>query len=99
MVYYARTATVAQGKLASALSFAREIVELIKNKVGTDVKIGMPVGGQAGRIAWFVDFKDLAELDQFQTKLFQDPDYLAMVTKAGDNFLAGSLHDEIWRIM
>lgn len=99
MIYFLRSATVAQGKIIGALSFAREIAEYVRTKTGTDVKIGTPVGGQANRIGWFAQYENLAALDTFQTTLLQDSGYLALVTKGGENFVAGSLHDDIWRVL
>lgn len=99
MIYFLRSATIAQGKMADAISFAREIAAFIKKKMGLTVSIGMPVGGQASRIGWFVEYENLAQLDEMQTKLLQDPEYLALVTKGADNFVAGSLQDNIWRIL
>ena len=99
MIYFLRSATIAQGKMVSAMSFAREMAELIKKKMGITVTVGMPVGGQASRIGWFVEYENLAQLDETQSKLLQDSDYLALVTKGADNFVAGSLQDNIWRVL
>jgi len=93
MVYFLRSATIAPGKLVSAMSFAREVAAHIKAKMGIGVTVGTSIGG-ANRIGWFVEYENLAKI---QTKLMQDQEYLQMVTKAGDSFVAGSLHDEIWR--
>jgi NIPSNAP len=98
MIYFLRSATIAQGKLVPARQFASEIADYIETKTGTSVTVGMPIGGHANRIGWFVSYKSLAELDETQTKLLQDSEYLALTTKGADNFIAGSLHDEIWRI-
>ena len=99
MIYFLRSATIAPGKVPAALAYAREVAELVKAKTGHDVSIGMPVGGHASRIGWFVEYKDLATLDQVQTKLLQDPDYISITSKGGEHFVAGSLYDEIWRVL
>lgn len=99
MIYFLRSATIAQGKMVPAMAFAREIAEFIKTKAGVDVKIGMPVGGEASRIGWFAEYKNLAELDEFQTKLLRDSEYLALTSKGAENFVAGSLQDFIWRLI
>jgi hypothetical protein len=99
MIYFLRSATIAQGKMVSAMSFAREIAEFIKKKTGLTVTVGMPVGGQASRIGWFVEYENLAQLDETQTKLLQDAEYLALTTKGAENFVAGSLADNIWRVI
>lgn len=99
MIYFYRCGTVAPGKLVPAMSFARDIVSLIKSKTGKDVTVGVPVGGQAGRLAWFVEYENLGQLEEFQSKLLQDSEYQALLAKGGENFVAGSMHDEIWRII
>ena len=85
--------------MVPAMQFARDIAGYIKSKAGRDVSVGMPVGGDANRIGWFVQYEDLAALDKMQTQLLQDSEYLAIVTKGSENFVAGSLHDDIWRVM
>ena len=99
MIYFLRSATIAQGKMVPAMSFAREIADYIKKKTAKSVTLGMPVGGQSNRIGWFVEYENLAELEKFQGDLLRDSEYLAMTTKGADNFIAGSLHDDIWRTL
>lgn len=99
MIYFLRSATIAPGKMVNAMSFAREIAEFLKTKTGISVTIGMPIGGQANRIGWFVEYENLATLDETQTKLLKDSEYLAMVARGGENFIAGSAHDFIWRTL
>lgn len=99
MIYFYRTATIAPGKLVPALGFARDVASLVKNKTGRDVTIGVPVGGQAGRVAWFIAYDNLAQLEEFQANLMQDSEYLALLAKGGDIIVPGSLHDEIWRLI
>jgi hypothetical protein len=99
VIYFLRSATIAPGKMANAMSFAREISEYLKAKTGISVTIGMPIGGQANRIGWFVEYENLAQLDENQTKLLKDSEYLAIVARGGENFVAGSLQDFIWRTL
>lgn len=97
MIYFLRSATIATGKMGTAMSFARDVAAYIKKKTGKTVTLGMPIGGEPNRIGWFVEYDDLAELDKIQTGLLQDSEYLAITAKGGENFLPGSLHDDIWR--
>jgi hypothetical protein len=99
MIYFIRSGAIAPGKMTKALGFAHEIAEYIKTKTSKDVSIGMPIGGQANRIGWFVAYENLAELDETQMSLLKDSVYLEKVAQAGDNFIAGSMHDDIWRIL
>lgn len=99
MIYFLRSATIASGKMIPAMSFARDIAEYIKTKTGKAVRVGMPIGGQSNRIGWFVEYENLAELDKIQSTLLQDSEYQAITSKGGENFIAGSLHDDIWRML
>lgn len=99
MIYFLRSATVAPGKIAAALSYAREVAELVRAKTGREVTIGVPIGGHANRIGWFIQYDNLAALENEQTKLLQDSEYMATVTKGGENFVPGSLYDNIWRML
>ena len=98
MIYYSRSGTIAPGKTAAALSFSREIAAHIKGKTGMDIRVGVPVGGNPQRIGWFMNFANLAALEEMQVALTQDQQYMDIVKRSGDNFVAGSFHDEIWRI-
>jgi hypothetical protein len=82
-----------------AMSFARDVAEYLKTKTGKGVSLGMPIGGQANRIGWFVEYENLAELEKIQGDLLRDSEYMAIITKGSENFVAGSLHDDIWRTL
>ncbi|HEX2792004.1 MAG TPA: hypothetical protein VHN17_16375 [Steroidobacteraceae bacterium] len=98
MIYFRRTASVAPGKAVPAMLFAREVAAFIKGKTGLEIKIGTPVGGNPNRIGWFVQYENLAILEDTQAKLMLDQKYMELIAKSADNFIAGSLHDEIWRV-
>ena len=99
MIYFHRSASIAPGKAIAAIAFAREIAGYIKGKTGLDVKIGMPIGGNPNRIGFYVQYENLAALEDTQTKLLQDKKYMTMIAKSGENFIAGSVHDDIWRLL
>jgi hypothetical protein len=99
VIYFHRSASVAPGKATAAMSFAREVAAYIKGKTGLEGKIGMPIGGNPNQIDWFVHSENLAALDDTQTKLMQDQKYMELISKSADNFLAGSVHDQIWRLL
>jgi len=97
MIRFVRTATIAPGKLGSALAFAREVAEHIKKHHGTTLEILAPVGGNPSRIAWKTDYPNLGALEDMQSKLMSDAAYLQLVEKGGANFVPGSLNDSIWK--
>jgi hypothetical protein len=59
----------------------------------------MPVGGNPARIGFLAQYDNLGQLESFQAQLLADPNYLELINKGADNFVAGSLHDEIWRVL
>jgi hypothetical protein len=56
-----------------------------------------PVGGNPNRIAWVAQYKDLADFDAATVKSLADPKYIDLLVTAGDLFIPGSIHDDIWR--
>jgi hypothetical protein len=63
------------------------------------VKVGMPIGGNPNRVGWFVQYENLAALENTQGKLLQEQKYMELIAGAAANFIAGSMHDDIWRVL
>ena len=99
MIYVSRTATIAPGKLPAATVFAREVAGYIKTATGVEVKIGMPIGGNPHRISWFSQHESLAAYEATTSKILSDAKYLEIIGKAAEYFVAGSLHDDIHRLI
>jgi hypothetical protein len=57
----------------------------------------VPIGGIPNRIGWASRYDNLAALEATLNKLMADPKYMELVAKGAENFIAGSVHDEIWR--
>jgi hypothetical protein len=93
---FVRSATIAPGRFAEAMSFAREMASYVKSKAGVDVKVFTQLGGIAGRIAWQAEFKGLAAYEQFLTQFVPDPGYQEITKKAGPLFVAGETRDSLW---
>ena len=99
VIVFNRTANIAPGKTVSAIGFAHEIAGHMKATYDIDLTVLQPIGGNPQRIAWSTRYKDLAALDALSQKLLADKKYWEMVGKASDNFIAGSMHDSIWRML
>jgi len=99
MIAFFRTAGIAPGKNANMLAFSNEIVAYIKEAHKFDVEVLLPVGGNPQRIGWTSRHKDLATFDELSLKLVADQKYWEIVNKYVDCFVAGSVHDEIWRTL
>jgi hypothetical protein len=95
-IVFIRTATIGPGKTTQATEFAGKIASFIKDKHGLQLRVLRPIGGNPNRIAWVARHESLAALEEFHTKLFGDKAYWEIAERAGDLFLAGSLHDAIW---
>jgi len=97
MITLYRSASIAPGKTASTFAFAKEIATYIKDKTGVEVSTAIPVGGNPNRIGWAARYDNLGALEAMQMKLMADPKYMELVAKGAENFIAGTVHDEIWR--
>jgi hypothetical protein len=97
MIVFNRSASIAPGKMGSAIAFAHEIAAYMKDAHGTTLEVLVPVGGNPNRIAWSSRYKDLAAFDVVSTKILTDKKYMELVSKNSDNFIPGSVQDSIWR--
>jgi hypothetical protein len=99
MIGFYRMASIAPGKLTGALAYAHEIAAFIMDKHGFEVLVAMPIGGNPYRIGWSTRFENLGVMEEKMAGLMKDPAYHALQVKAADLFNAGSLHDEVWKIL
>ena len=99
MIIVQRTASVAPGMLAAAMAFANEASAQVKATTGIDVKIAVPIGGNATRIAWIANYENLAQYEAAGLKLLADQKYLELIKKAAGILVPNTLHDEIWRTL
>jgi 3-polyprenyl-4-hydroxybenzoate decarboxylase len=99
MIGFYRMASIAPGKLPHALAFAREIAAHIKDKHGVELSIAMPIGGNPFRIGWSTRYESLAVMEEKQGAMMGDPRYVELVVQGAELFIAGSVHDEVWKIL
>lgn len=99
MIGLYRTAAIASGKNASAMAFAAQIASYIKEKTSVEVRVAIPIGGNPNRVAWSVLYENLGAMEKHMGALLGDSKYIEMIAKGSDNFIAGSVHDEIWRAL
>lgn len=97
MIRFVRTTSIAPGKVGDALAYAKQIAEYVGKQYGVQLQVMMPVGGNPHRIAWRTEFPNLGAMEEFQSKLLLDPKFIELSSKAGPNFIAGSMNDAIWR--
>ncbi len=97
MITFYRRADIAPGKVPDALAFAREISAYVEKSTGQVLHVGVPIGGNPNRVGWSTSYESLAAMEAQQTKMLADKKYWVMIAKGADNFIAGSVHDELWR--
>jgi len=99
MIVFFRSASIAPGKNAGALKFANEIAAYLKDKYGLAMEVAIPIGGNPNRVGWSSRLESLAALEAAQAKLHGDTKYAELIAKGADNYIAGSVHDVMWRIL
>lgn len=99
MIAFYRNAAIAPGKVSSAVAFAQQIAAYVKDKHGVDLSLAMPVAGNPSRIGWAARYENLAAFEAKMTAITSDPHYKELAAKGSDNFIAGTVHDEIWRTL
>ena len=97
MITFVRTGAIAPGKAPGAIAFAQKIVAYWQATYDREIEILRPVAGNPNRISFVGRYKDLAEFDSVVAKTLADTKYLELVAGGADLFIAGSIHDEIWR--
>lgn len=95
-VKFHRKALIARGKAQEAIAFAMEVTDYInKNYPEYPVEVYSEAYGNTGTIHWFGSSPDLGALQEVQTKIGADPEYQAILAKATDLFVEGSLQDKL----
>jgi hypothetical protein len=97
MIRFVRTASIAPGKQADSVIFAKQIVDYIGKNLGVKLEVMLPIGGNPNRIAWRTEYVNLAAMEDFIARSAADPKYMELVKSGAANFIAGSIHDSIWR--
>ena len=97
MITFVRTGAIAPGKGAAAIAFAQKVVAYWRDSHDREIDLLRPVAGNPNRISFVGRYKDLAEFDSFAMKSQADTEYMQLLASAADLFVAGSIHDEIWR--
>jgi hypothetical protein len=99
MISFMRTASIAAGKTVDAIAFAHQITKFLGEKYDLKVAICLPIGGNPNRIGWHTMYASLADLETTMAKLMADPEYMALIAANAANMIAGSVYDDIWRVL
>ena len=81
------------------MAFAKEVAVHITTTTGTEVSVALPIGANPSRIARSKRHDSLAGFDRLMLALMADPAYAELMAKKAENFIPGSVHGEIWRVI
>jgi hypothetical protein len=98
MVRFQRVIKIKSGKLKEALEWAKEFRDFVNKKESrTTFQIFREEFGAPMAIHWFVDFENLAVLEQEMATLMSDEEYMAFVWKSADFIIEGTTKDTLLR--
>ena len=96
MYRFQRTARARGGKAMEAVQFAKEVAGYINAKYApVSLQVYTELFGDVNTIYWYADYKDLASLETIIGQLNAGQEYWAILGKAADLFVEGSLHDTL----
>ncbi len=96
MFRFHRTARISRGKLPDGVQWAKEVAGYINTKYApVSVQAYAEVFGDIGKIHWYADYEDLATVERINAQLQADQGYWALLGKAADLFVEGSVHDTL----
>ena len=97
MIHFVRTVSIAPGRMAEAMAFAKEIASYSEGLTGFKVEVSVPIAGNPSRIAWHLQYRDLAELEGAVSKINADAKFAELARAGSALMVPGGTNDTIWR--
>jgi hypothetical protein len=95
MVRWTRSGRVARGKEQQAMQWAKQMVEWVNIKYGSQLSVYVDCFGEYGTIRWFRDYESLADLEKRMERLMGDQEYWQHVGRSTELFIEGSFTDTV----
>jgi len=97
MVRFHRTARAAAGTtFLEVVQWSKEVADYVtSNYPEATVLVFAERYGAVGTIHWYADYEDVATSDRVASQLLTDEGYWAVVGKATDLFIEGSVNDTL----
>jgi hypothetical protein len=96
MIRFQRSSRTARGKGLEARQWAKEVTEYINGKhPESNLQVFAERFGDISALVWQADFDDLSALDKYQQSFDPDEGYWALINKATDFFIEGSVVDTV----
>jgi hypothetical protein len=97
MITFVRTIVALPGKIGEVVALAKETAAHVKRVTGSDISVGMSVGGSFSEVAWISHPDSLAELEAANDKMMADPELRALFKRWENMTVPGASRDHIWR--
>jgi hypothetical protein len=91
------TAQCAAGKIADAMAWGVDIMQLSAKLTGADHALVRPLYGPFASLVWIALFDTLEDADALETARSSDPSYLERLDQGGDLFVPGSATQRLIR--
>lgn len=100
MILVHRQALAVPGRMFDAIQFANEVTARVNELLpDSQVRVGSGVGGPLYTLHWFSQYENMAALERAQDQLLGDEQYLSLLVRGGELFVAGHIKDEIIRTL
>ena len=97
MITWICTANTIPGKIGEAVVWSKGVSAAVKRVTGKDLAVATAFGGPAGGLSWTMQFENASQVEDANTKLMADREYLDALSKAHTLFVPNTGHDQMWR--
>ena len=99
MIKMVRTAQTRSGRFGEALTLSNKVTAHV-NTLGPNhpMQSCTLIGGSINSLAWIMDFDDLNDMQQFQSKMDADPEFLEQIRELSTYFVDGSVHEQLYEV-
>jgi hypothetical protein len=90
-----RTAVFEPDKADEAMQFAAEVTSYINENWGISIIWGMEVGGTYGKVHWFANYTDMAQMEETLDRTMSDEGYRKLLADSAGLFVVGETTDTL----
>lgn len=98
MITFVRSATIVPGKQLEAITWSKEIAELVGEVIGVEVRVMTPIAsGNYLQVAWVAQYENLAAVEEANSKMLASEAFAAKIQSAAGLFTGENTQDTMWR--
>jgi hypothetical protein len=98
MITVVRTASVHDGKMTEAVTWAVNATRYLRDRLGTNTQLARNIGGPVFQLHWVSTYPSLADLERVMRQIETDEGYNSRVAEARQRglFIATSIVDSLY---